>query len=217
MSDVSVCAWHICLPACLPVPLSVCLPIPLSVCLSAYSSICVSVCLCVCLSIPLSVCLSVHSSVSLSVTPFCYMIGATLRMARIIPQAGDGSCLFHSMSYGLKDGSNASTLRRDICDYIKEHPETPICKTPLSDWVQWDSGLDCTDYARRMKSGWGGGIEMACMSRLKGCNVHVYESQKLGGFKRISAFDHPVRPEERTVVRVLYRGGVHYDALMKLI
>lgn len=141
-----------------------------------------------------------------------------MRMARIIPQAGDGSCLFHSMSYGIKDGSDASSLRRDICAYIQEHPQTPICKTPLSDWVKWDSGVTCADYARRMKSGaWGGGIEMACMSHLKGCNVHVYESSKLGGFKRISAFDHPFKPEVRKIVRVLYRGGVHYDALVPLV
>jgi hypothetical protein len=143
--------------------------------------------------------------------------GAVLRVARIIPQAGDGSCLFHSMSYGMKDGSNATSLRRDICEYIQQNPNTTICDTPLSDWVKWDSGTSCVDYARRMKSGaWGGGIEMACMSQLKGCNVHVYESQRLGGFKRISAFDHPIKPELKKTVRVLYRGGVHYDALVTI-
>jgi hypothetical protein len=144
--------------------------------------------------------------------------GAHLRTARIVPQAGDGSCLFHSMSYGIDDRSNACSLRREICEYIKHHPNTPICETPLSDWVQWDSGTSCSDYARRMRGGaWGGGIEMACMSQLKNCNVHVYERVRTGGFKRISAFDHHVNPKEKKTVRVLYRGGVHYDALVKTI
>ena len=54
-----------------------------------------------------------------------------------------------------------------------------------------------------------GGIEMACLSQLKNCNVHVYE--RTGGqYKRISAFDHPADPERKPVIRVLYCGGVHY-------
>ena len=139
-------------------------------------------------------------------------------MARVVHQAGDGSCLFHSMSYGIRDGSNAGSLRREICAYIQQHPQTPICETPLSDWVKWDSGVSCTEYALKMKNGaWGGGIEMACMSALKLCNVHVYESFRLGGYKRISAFDHPVNPELKRTVRVLYRGGVHYDALITIV
>jgi len=57
-----------------------------------------------------------------------------------------------------------------------------------------------------------GGIEMACLSKLKDCNVHVYE--RTGPqYKRISAFDHPVDPERKPVIRVLYCGGVHYDAI----
>ena len=50
---------------------------------------------------------------------------------------------------------------------------------------------------------------MACLSQLKGCNVHVYERSALG-FKRISAFDHPDNPQSKPVVRVLYCGGIHY-------
>jgi OTU-like cysteine protease len=138
-------------------------------------------------------------------------------MARVVPQAGDGSCLFHSLSFGIKDGSNACTLRREICAYIQQHPQTTICETPLSEWVKWDSGVTCTEYARKMKNGaWGGGIEMAIMSALKLCNVHVYE-MKMGSYKRISAFDHPVTPELKKIVRVLYRGGVHYDALVTMV
>ena len=45
--------------------------------------------------------------------------------------------------------------------------------------------------------------------------MHVYERDgRTGGFKRISAFDYPVKPDTRKIIRVLYRGGVHYEALV---
>ena len=139
--------------------------------------------------------------------------GAFLRDARVVRQPGDGSCLFHSMSYGLKDGSNATRLRSEICAFIKKNPNLEISDTPLSDWVKWDSGSSVAEYASRMAySAWGGGIEMASLSVMKGVNVHVYERMN-GCFKRISAFDHPDNPENRKTVKVLYCGGVHYGNL----
>jgi hypothetical protein len=54
---------------------------------------------------------------------------------------------------------------------------------------------------------------MACVAQIKGVNVHVYERCS-SGYKRISAFDHSSSPERRHTVRVLYCGGVHYDALV---
>ena len=45
---------------------------------------------------------------------------------------------------------------------------------------------------------------------MKRVNIHVYERGS-GGYKRISCFDSP--GAGRTV-HVLYRGGVHYDALV---
>jgi hypothetical protein len=40
--------------------------------------------------------------------------GATLRGGRVARQPGDGSCLFHSLSFGLRDGSSAASLRRQV-------------------------------------------------------------------------------------------------------
>jgi hypothetical protein len=86
-----------------------------------------------------------------------------------------------------------------------------ICETPLRDWIKWDSGSSVQNYARRMAmGGWGGGIEMACASILKGVNINVYE-KKAGGFDRISCFE--TKGANKTI-RVLYQGGVHYDALI---
>ena len=110
-----------------------------------------------------------------------------------------------------------------------DNPTVRIADTPLADWVkvsvmpvvmiymsrrkysQWDSGgSSVSAYARKMSSSaWGGGIEMASVSKMKGVNVHVYE-QTYGGFKRISAFDHEESPETKPTIRVLYGGGVHY-------
>lgn len=118
------------------------------------------------------------------------------------------------MSYGLRDGASASSLRREICAFINKNPGFKIADTPLSDWIKWDSGGSVGSYVRRMSGGaWGGGIEMASVSIMKKVNIHVYE-RTARGFTRISAFDYPDNPENRKTVRVLYQGGVHYDALV---
>lgn len=140
--------------------------------------------------------------------------GAFVRNGRVVRQPGDGSCLFHSMSYGLRGGYNATRLRSEICTFIQNNPNFQISDTPLKDWVKWDSnGATVQEYARKMSRGsWGGGIEMACASNIFQCNVHVYERYGTG-YKRISAFDCADRPETRTTIRVLYGGGVHYGTL----
>lgn len=130
---------------------------------------------------------------------------------------GDGSCLFHSMSYGLGGGYSAGRLRAEICNFINANPNLMISETPLKDWVRWDSGSSVSDYCRRMsRGGWGGGIEMAAVSQMKQVNVHVYERSGVG-FKRISAFDYPTNPESKPIVRVLYCGGVHYGIFLNFI
>eukprot|EP00746_Dinoflagellata_sp_MGD_P000629 gnl/MRDRNA2_/MRDRNA2_101133_c0_seq1.p1 gnl/MRDRNA2_/MRDRNA2_101133_c0~~gnl/MRDRNA2_/MRDRNA2_101133_c0_seq1.p1 ORF type:complete len:294 (-),score=27.99 gnl/MRDRNA2_/MRDRNA2_101133_c0_seq1:131-1012(-) len=137
--------------------------------------------------------------------------GAILSSARVVPQAGDGSCLFHSLSHGLGKG-DACSLRREICNYIAKHPDVQIADAPLKHWIKHDSGCDTVkSYASNMKSDscWGGGIEMAAFAKMKGVNVHVYEKCPKG-FQRISAFDIP---KAQKTVKVLYHGRSHYDAL----
>jgi hypothetical protein len=129
---------------------------------------------------------------------------------RVVRQPGDGSCLFHSLSYGLRDNSSASSLRSTIASFIIKNPQFEISETPLSDWVRWDTAMSASQYAQSISGGgWGGGIEMAIVSWLKNVNIHVYERLG-GGFKRISAFDHPVEPGKKKVVRILYGGRNHY-------
>lgn len=134
-----------------------------------------------------------------------------LRAASVVRQPGDGSCLFHSLNYGYRGGGGANSLRREIAQWVYNHPNLRIADTPVKEWVRWDSNLSVQNYANRMaRGGWGGGIEMAAFSRLKKVNVHVFE-RKRGDYKRISVFEVPGASK---TVHVLYQGGVHYDALV---
>mmetsp|Transcript_31277 Transcript_31277/g.61761 ORF Transcript_31277/g.61761 Transcript_31277/m.61761 type:complete len:247 (-) Transcript_31277:168-908(-) len=142
---------------------------------------------------------------------------------RVIRQPGDGSCLFHSLAYGLRPFTNdrrhtdGFEIRKAICSFILKNPHLEVAESPISDWVKWDTGgSDVSSYVRRMEGGsWGGGIEMAVFSRMYGVNVHVYQKSRSGSgkIKRISAFDHHSKPEDKHTVRVIYQGGIHYDAL----
>ena len=112
--------------------------------------------------------------------------GKVVRGERIVP-ARRRQLPLHSMSYGLRDGSTARSLRAEIMSFIRANPTlSEISDTPLKDWVKWDTGSSVTSYTAKMAmGGWGGGIEMAAAARLKRVNVEVYETCA-AGFKRIS-------------------------------
>ena len=63
--------------------------------------------------------------------------------ARVVRQPGDGSCLFHSLSYGLRDGSSASSLRREVAAFIAANPSLVIADSPLKDWVGGQCACAC--------------------------------------------------------------------------
>jgi hypothetical protein len=132
--------------------------------------------------------------------------------ACVVAQPMDGSCLFHSLSYGIDDGSDAPSLRHDISSYIADNPDMVIAGTALKDWIKFDSGGKVAAYASEIAGGtWGGGIEIEAFVRLKDVNVHVFESCP-GGFRRICCFD--AGPGEHRTVMLLYQGREHYDALV---
>jgi len=141
-----------------------------------------------------------------------------IRGGQAVPQPGDGSCLYHSLCFGLNGGrpsgrSMAFQLRKELAQFVQQNPQVKISGDTLEEWVRWDANASVASYTRRMATGgWGGGIEMAACSLLKRVNVHVYERRRGGGFERISCFDSPT-PTQRTI-HVLYQGGVHYDALV---
>lgn len=136
-----------------------------------------------------------------------------VRSGRVVRQPGDGSCLFHSLAYGL-GGTSGRRLRAEICSYIRNHPDVDIAGNPLKDWVKWDSNQSVSRYARAMSgSRWGGGIEMAVCAKMKDVNIHVYERRGWfsGGYERISCFENP---GAKRTISVLYCGGIHYDAFI---
>ena len=47
-------------------------------------------------------------------------------------------------------GGTASSLRREIANFIASNPNLEIADTPLYDWVKWDSGTSVQTYASRM-------------------------------------------------------------------
>lgn len=95
-------------------------------------------------------------------------------------------------------------------------PPSPVV-TPFSFSIlnprRWDSGLSPQDYAARMRTGnhWGGAIEIAVCSIVKGVAVQVFERSS-DGFERISVFGDPKNSKVGTV-NLLYSGRCHYDAL----
>eukprot|EP00927_Polykrikos_kofoidii_P017970 TRINITY_DN18252_c0_g1_i2.p1 TRINITY_DN18252_c0_g1~~TRINITY_DN18252_c0_g1_i2.p1 ORF type:complete len:432 (+),score=86.21 TRINITY_DN18252_c0_g1_i2:73-1368(+) len=134
-----------------------------------------------------------------------------VRNARVVQQPGDGSCLFHSLSYGLDDGSGGFNLRHEICEYIRSNPDIEIGDNALQDWVRYDGGGSVQKYVQQMEGRtWGGGIEMAALTKMKQVNVHVYEKCS-EGYQRISAFE---TPNAFKTVSVLYQGRAHYDAIV---
>lgn len=134
-----------------------------------------------------------------------------------VRQPGDGSCLFHSLCFGLNGGRQggrfrAAQLRKDLANFIGRNPQKEIAGDTLEEWVRWDARSSVSAYAGRMaRGGWGGGIEMAACCLSQRVNVHVYVRRR-NGFERISCFDYPERTKQ--TIHVLYQGGVHYDALV---
>ena len=142
--------------------------------------------------------------------------GSTLRSGyTIYRQPGDGSTsLFHSMSYGLNDGTSGPSLRREICNYIASHPDEIITGNPLKELTKRNSNYDVRSYSGMMSGGdWSCAIVMAIFTKIKNVNLHVYERNMNDGIKRTCAFDQP-EPATKKVVRVLYSGEGHYDAIV---
>jgi sentrin-specific protease 1 len=132
----------------------------------------------------------------------------------VVQQPPDGSCLLHSISYGLEDGTSARVLREECCNFIRLSGESfTVNGNSLSQWIFWDCGRTCEGYVEDVQkpTTWCGGIEMACISHLRKCSIHVYKKNEEGKFMRITAFSYG--QGKGKTIRVLYKGNNHYDAL----
>jgi len=131
---------------------------------------------------------------------------------------GDGSCLFHSLSYGLQAHGcqeDGLALRQRVARFIEMKPDMEVANTPLKQWVDWDSNASVAEYARKLAHGglWGGAIEMAACAQLFSVDIAVYEQDTYKEvYTRISDFLTDGSP--RGCVCLLYLGRAHYDAIL---
>ena len=121
----------------------------------------------------------------------------TVLQVRQIPD--DNSCLFHSLSYCVyKDISLSPTLRTVCSDRIRNDKvlySDAVLDRPNEEYAQWIL----------RKDSWGGGIEIAILSKNFGVAVYVLDmdAQKFEKFNE-DQFNQFV---------IIMFNGVHYDSL----
>ena len=153
-----------------------------------------------------------------------HVLGAPRRLGKftaesIIPQPGDGSCLFHALGYGLDGQVTAQDLRHRLLDYLERHPFDTLAGDTLEEWVRWDTGSTVAAYVARMRGGtaWGGGVEIAiCTLLFPSAQINVYEPVRefpsTRMFWMVAQFGSLDAPQ--FVIHLLYRGRAHYDSLV---
>lgn len=131
----------------------------------------------------------------------------------LVRQPQDGSCLFHSIAYGLGDGTRAERLRQEIAAFIGQRPSLLIANTTIKEWVRLTAGTTPLAYTKELEkeSTWGGALEMAVAAQIRNVHIDVYERCE-DKYKRITRFSNP---SATRAVNVVYRTKPcrHYDAL----
>jgi len=148
-----------------------------------------------------------------------------------VRQPGDGTCLYHSMAFGLRRaglvdaGFTGHDLRREIADWCEANADEVVSDSTFRDYIWWDHHLTVEAYCKKMRDGgsavWGGAIEIAACTRMHEVNVQVYvpesddrtpthEANGLGSFRRIACFG---QDDAKPTLAVTYMLRCHYDAL----
>ena len=115
-----------------------------------------------------------------------------LRNATVLPQPGDGHCLFHTLAAGLQAfGVQLAglALRRELAFWLRRHAMEIVAGTTFQEWIAHDSDVSVDAYCTQMccTRTWGGGIELAAFAQCQHTNVHVFERRGTE-FRRISFF-----------------------------
>ena len=144
---------------------------------------------------------------------------------RVIKRPGDGSCLYHSLLFCTTDGwpepHAAQNLRRELADYLQQHPEETIAGSTLSQWVEYAVKEPLESYADRIRErGWGGAIEIACFALKRSVDVFVWEREgDSDNFKCIAEFLTDASTdlkEKMPTANIIYQGRAHYDVLEEM-
>lgn len=92
---------------------------------------------------------------------------------------GDGSCLFHAISYPIK-GLTGLSLKEITANIIERHPEEFLHGVSVLEWIQWDNeapfSISAETYAKKLRGGlWGGALEMTIIASILNINIFVYK------------------------------------------
>lgn len=154
-----------------------------------------------------------------------------------VPNDGGGHCLFHSLLHlmqrqGRLQGYTVNDMRRELADWLlqlkdsevseitweqfvffvadNQYDQDNISNDAFEDWKR-NNGFEKYVENLRTTNQWGREIEIVAAGLLYGVNIFVYVLNNLeaGAIKTIEV------PNSITL-NLLYRGGVHYEALIPL-
>ena len=140
---------------------------------------------------------------------------------RLIKQPGDGSCIYHSLHYGLVvlclASPGAATLRVLLAEWAAKQDGPRglrVSGKTLKTWLHWESGgtESLAQYAQRQAvSGWGGVVEIIGTAFTFQLTVEVWIPTGKAQYTRTAVFE----PDGTSlgVVTLCRTDGVHYDYL----
>lgn len=136
----------------------------------------------------------------------------------VIGIPGDGRCLFRAIMYGaqLRGGEDAQnkSWQRESADELRQKVVDELVKR--REETEWFIEGDFDAYTKRMRQShvWGGEPELLMASHVLKMPISVYmvdESSR--GLISIAEYGQEYVKENPEIIRVLYDGSGHYDAL----
>jgi hypothetical protein len=137
---------------------------------------------------------------------------------KVVRQEGDGSCLFHAISYILSRSNqrpkSASELRAEIADFIEQRAQISLNGKPIFQWIcelNEQSG-HIGDYAEQLRRGMYGGLPEILVAS------HMFQVQLLVLTQQNTAYRciFSTRPGQETKGHLWYHGenlSAHFDVL----
>jgi hypothetical protein len=118
----------------------------------------------------------------------------------------DGSCLFSSFAIHIP-GATGESVREEAVRFMLEHPHD---FAPFIDTEAYPEGF--VDYCARMRlrTTWGGQLEIQALSQVFKVNVYVFQTGGKSTIKMVN-FDNGSK-----CVTLSYHEGEHYNAVVML-
>lgn len=159
-----------------------------------------------------------------------------LYSGNIVPQPGDGHCLFHSIFYArTKKASTvdeALGLRRQLSLYMADHAkekagdveltleEAILSDTDIMRHALDETGKPCFNtYLNNLCQGskiYGGAVEISCLSQMLNTSIIVFQKVQRDGKVYFAANElrtHTIRNAENEIGILFQNPPAHYDVL----